>query len=79
MKTEFEKRLAVVKREASRAIKYHGGEVNEIKRKALDNVKNQFDLNLWYEYRNSITTLSYNGDISMRAGAIEAFKVQFGL
>ncbi len=70
MTTEFKKRLAVYKREASRAINYHGGEVNEIKRKALDNVKNQFELDLWREYRNSITTLSYNGDIAMRKGVI---------
>ncbi len=77
MKTEFEKRLAVVKREASRGIRYHGDDISIISRKALESVKNQFDLDLWYEYTRSISRFSYNGDIAMRNGAVESFKVQF--
>jgi transcriptional regulator len=79
MKTQFEKRLSLVKRQASRMLKYDTNYINSIERKALNNVKNEFELDLWYEYRSSISTLSYNGDIAMRSGAIEAFKVQFEL
>jgi len=79
MTTEFKKRLAVEKRQASRSLSYNQDQISEITRQALNNVKNQFELNLWYDYKSVISTLSYNGEIAMRKGAIEAFKFQFGL
>jgi hypothetical protein len=54
-------------------------DTREIARKALDNVKNQFELDLWYNYKSSISTLSYNGEIIMRGYAIESFKIQFDI
>ena len=79
MKTGFEKTIIELKKSKSRSLSFEYCELVQLQRNALDNIKNQNELNLFFDYNSSIVKIQYLGDIQMRKMLIESFKIQFNL
>jgi hypothetical protein len=79
MKTQFEKTIIELKKSKSRSLSFEYSELNSLQRDALNNIKNQSELNLFFDYSSSIVKCQHLGDIQMRKMLIESFKIQFDL
>jgi hypothetical protein len=79
MKTQFEKTIIEIKKSKSRSLSFEYSELIELQRNALNNIKNESELDLFFEYSSSIVKSQHLGDIQMRKMLIESFKIQFDL
>jgi hypothetical protein len=79
MKTGFEKTIVELKKSKSRSLSFEYCDFVQLQRDALNNIKNQNELNLFFDYSSSIVKVQHLGDIQMRKMLIESFKIQFNL